>query len=247
MNLLSLTKVILVEPSGPLNLGSVARLCKNFGVNELRLVNPQCSKFDPEAKKMAVHGKEILENSKTFNSLIDAIADCKRVIASAGRIEKNSFSCIEPNTAFEELRKKDGLDSLGLVFGREDRGLSNKELELAHCVLSIPTEPSYPSLNLSHAVSIVLNDLKKTFKNKSLENYATTPKESLASPKDLNNYILDAEALLLEIGFLHTHTAKARMSKIRKLLTRAEIRSQEIALLRGMVHQIRWAIRSEKD
>ena len=79
--------VVLVEPSGSLNLGSVARLCQNFGINEMRLVAPRCKPEDPEAIKMAVRGKKVLKEAKQFSCLLDAIADCRRVVATCGRIE----------------------------------------------------------------------------------------------------------------------------------------------------------------
>ena len=86
-------KVILVEPNGPLNVGSVARLCSNFEVDELRIVSPRCDIFSLEAKKMALKGYKFLENCKIFDDLQKAIFDCDLVLASCGRIDinKNSF------------------------------------------------------------------------------------------------------------------------------------------------------------
>ena len=85
--------VILVEPKGPLNVGSVARLCSNFEVEELRIVSPKCDIFSLEAKKMALKGKKFLEKCKIFVNLEKAISDCDLVLASCGRIDvsKNSF------------------------------------------------------------------------------------------------------------------------------------------------------------
>ena len=86
-----LKALILVEPAGPLNVGSVARLCENFGIDELRLVSPRCDPEDPEAIRMAVRGKEILNNAKQFSSLIEAITDCKKVVAASGRRNENQI------------------------------------------------------------------------------------------------------------------------------------------------------------
>ena len=75
-------KVVLVEPAGPINVGSVARLCENFNIQELRLVSPRCNPTAPEALKMAVKGSSFLKNAQIFNCLIDAIQDCQKIIKS---------------------------------------------------------------------------------------------------------------------------------------------------------------------
>ena len=85
-------KLILVEPNGPLNVGSVARLCSNFEVDELRIVSPKCDIFSLEAKKMALKGQNFLENCKIFDDLQKAIFDCDLVLATCGRIEVNKDS-----------------------------------------------------------------------------------------------------------------------------------------------------------
>ena len=80
-------QVVLVEPAGPLNVGSVARLCANFGIEGLRLVAPRCDHLGDEARRMAVHGGELLSQASLFPSLEAALADCERVVATTGRIE----------------------------------------------------------------------------------------------------------------------------------------------------------------
>ena len=87
--------MVLVEPNGPINVGSIARLCSNFGVNELRIVSPQCNVFSLEVRKMALKGKKYLDNCKIFSSLEQAISDCDLVIASSGRIDLAKDSSFE--------------------------------------------------------------------------------------------------------------------------------------------------------
>ena len=241
------TKLILVEPSGPLNIGSVARLCENFGIKELRLVAPRCDPNDEEARRMAVKGKKILDKAKQYPSLLDAIGDCRRVIATTGRIDHGAIPLSPP----EEVIKWSGEASiespLALVFGREDSGLTNQELLLAQKVLTIATPSNYKSLNLSHSVAIVLNELSRSNQN----NLPITNKKANiqhpASPKQIEDCLNDAEALLLQIGFLYSHTSKARMSKLKALLQRAEVQPKEISLIRGIVRQMRWAINNQKS
>ena len=89
--------VVLVEPNGPLNVGSIARLCSNFDVNELRIVSPKCDIFSLEAKKMALKGQRYIDNCKIFNSIEQAIFDCDLVIATCGRIDlSNDIECESP-------------------------------------------------------------------------------------------------------------------------------------------------------
>jgi tRNA/rRNA methyltransferase len=79
--------LVLVEPAGPLNVGSVARLCANYAIAELRLVAPRCDPLDPQALLMAVHGRGMLESARRFATLAEALADCGRVVATSGRRE----------------------------------------------------------------------------------------------------------------------------------------------------------------
>ena len=237
------TTVVLVEPIGPLNLGSVARLCANFGVQELRLVSPRCDPADPEARRMAVHGGAMLEQAKQFSCLLDAVADCHRVVASCGRLDHGNIPLQTPEQAVSWLLESMGAAPVALVFGREDRGLTNEELQLAQRVLTLHSSHGYPSLNLSHAVAIVLHELQRCQEQGTFRGGQSAWPDP-ASPRQLDACLTDAQDLLLEVGFLLSHTAQARMAKVRGLLQRAAVRPEEVALLRGMVRQLRWAIHS---
>ncbi len=231
--------LVLVEPAGPLNVGSVARLCANFAIAELRLVAPRCNPLDPLALRMAVHGGPVLANARCFASLAEALADCGRVVATSGRREGEPLALQEPTEALGWLLAGRGAPA-AIVFGREDRGLSNGELLQAGRLLTLATGADYASLNLSHAVAVVLHDLQR------LRSAAPLPPAAEGEPAlrgALEATLADAEALLLEVGFLLPHTARARMAKLRGLLQRAQVRPGELALLRGMVCQLRWASR----
>ena len=150
-------KVVLVEPTGPINVGSVARLCENFGVHELRLVSPKCDYLALEAKKMAVRGAKILEKAKVYKDLNSALSDCSRIIATCGRKEHGEIPLNSNKDALSWAFRSERAETLALVFGREERGLSNEELLKANKVIRLNTSEHYPSLNLSHAVAIVLH------------------------------------------------------------------------------------------
>jgi tRNA/rRNA methyltransferase len=239
--------VVLVEPAGPLNVGSVARLCANFAIPQLRLVAPRCDHLGEEARRMAVHGEQLLETAQLYPDLAAALADCRRVVATSGRIETESLPLSTPGPALQWLRQgaEQHAETAALVFGREDRGLSNGELLQAGRVVRLATSEAYASLNLSHAVAICLHELQRcseasdVMPQESSPPGGTNPEPS--SRGALEAALADAEALLLEVGFLYPHTAEARMAKLRALLQRAQVSEAEVALLRGMVRQLRWA------
>lgn len=229
---------MLVEPAGPLNVGSVARLCANYGLAGLRLVAPRCDPLGEEASRMAVHGRPLLERAVTYPTLAAAVADCRRVVATSGRGEGEPLPPSGPGEALGWLAATEG--PTALVFGREDRGLSGEELLLAGRLLRIETGSAYGSLNLSHAVAIALHELQRL---RAAGPAALPPGASASSSGALQGLLADARALLLEVGFLLPHTARARMAKLGALLQRAEPSVAEVALLRGMVCQLRWASR----
>ena len=237
-------KLILVEPRGPLNVGSVARLCSNFEVEELRIVSPKCDIFSLEAKKMALKGQKFLEQCEVFDDLKKAIFDCDLVLASCGRIDVSKDLFFESSeNIFNWIFSFKRINNLAIIFGREDRGLTNSELLLANKTFNIPASMSNPSLNLSHAVSIVLYELNKYSKrnpNKELEVF------NLASSKQIHDSFEEVEELLLGVGYLLKHTSRAKISKFKNYVLRANTSMYEINTLRGIVHQINWFLKNSK-
>ena len=237
-------KVILVEPSGPLNVGSVARLCSNFEVEELRIVSPKCDIFSLDSKKMALKGQKYLCQCKIFDSLEKAIFDCDLVIASSGRIDVGKDLFFESSeNIFNWILSFEKINNLAIIFGREDSGLTNNELLLANRTFNIPTSQNNPSLNLSHAVSIVLYELNKSYKrnlNKELEVF------NLASSKQIHDSFEEIEEMLLRVGYLLKHTSKVKISKFKRFISRANTSTQEINVLRGIVRQINWFLNDIK-
>ena len=238
-------KLVLVEPAGSINVGSVARLCENFNVNELRLVSPKCDYLGQESKKMSVRGLKILEEAKVYKDLNSALSDCSRIIATCGRKDHGEIPLNSNKDALCWAFESEREETIALVFGREDRGLSNEELLKANKVISLNTSKNYPSLNLSHAVAIVLHQFNQFNELDLLKpNRETSHPANLITLEDCIN---DAGSLLLSIGFLMKHTYKAKMTKIKQLLIRAEIKDDEVALIRGIISQARWAIKNKND
>ena len=236
-------KIILVEPNGPINVGSIARLCSNFNVSELRIVSPNCDINSLESRKMSMKGVSYLENCMVYESLSNALLDCDLVLATYGR---KSLAKEERQTTLQEvsewINNFKNIKNLAIIFGREDRGLSNDELLLAQKVFTIETNNN-PSLNLSHAVSIVLYELNTNLNHKNINCKNVI---DLANPVHIDDTFKDLDKLLLKIGYLLPHTSKSKINKFRKYILKAETSKKELDTLRGIIHQINWALKNNE-
>ncbi len=233
-------KIILVEPNGPLNVGSVARLCANFNADELRIVSPKCDIFSEDSKKMALKAKVFIKKSNIYKTIPDSIVDCDLVVATYGRKSLSTEHCDQSISDLSKwILKQKKINNLAIIFGREDRGLTNDELLLAHKIVRINTSENYPSLNLSHAVSIMLYEVNKTF-TKELNN--DSKEIDLASSIQIKKSFEEIEDLLLKVGYLLDHTSHTKINKFKKYILRAETSKDELNIVRGIVKQIDWAL-----
>jgi len=263
-------RIVLVEPAGPINVGSVARVMKNMGLHHLVLVNPQCDPAGPEAWRMAVHGQEVLEAAQIVATLPEALVGCQRAAATTGRIHPQRHGLEMPEEVLPWLLAGETHAPLrtALIFGPEDRGLSNEELIHAQRWIRIPASDAYPSLNLAQAVAVCayllhrqVTALQGPWPGSSFPRLGASAQvgfagatgasdppsapASLDQPAQLDQidgFHQDLETLLLKIGYLYPHTAASRMAKLRQLLHRADPNSQELAMLRGILRQVNWAI-----
>jgi len=234
-------KIILVEPNGPINVGSIARLCSNFKVDQLRIVSPRCDIHSLEAKKMALKGFSYIQDSKIFNTLIDAISDCELTLASCGRIELSESRKIPLENISNWVKKFKNINNLAIIFGREDRGLTKKELLMAQKIFKIETDLNYPSLNLSHAVSIVLYELNRNPYKKINQKKINL---DIPTSKQIEESFNDIEKLLIETKYLLPHTSNAKINKFKEFILRSQTTKNELNTVRGMVHQINWALKN---
>ena len=193
---------------------------------------------------MAVKGQIYLDNCKFFDNLKDAISDCDLVLASCGRIDVSKNLFFESSEEiFSWILSFKKINNLAIVFGREDRGLTNNELLLANKTFNIPTSKKNPSLNLSHAVSIVLYELNRSSKRNSKKELEIF---NLASSKQIYDSFMEIEEMLLGVGYLLKHTSRAKISKFKNYILRANTSMNEINVLRGIVHQINWFLNNSK-
>jgi tRNA/rRNA methyltransferase len=225
-------RVILVEPLYSGNVGSVARVMKNFGFFELVLVSP--CELDMKARVMAVHAYEIIENARIEFSLRDAVRGSSIVACMTGNPGKTDnkhmrLPAVFPRRLKEKLTGKSGL--ISLVFGREDRGLANEELEMCDIIVNIPTNPDYPSMNLSHAVSVVLYELSDICGGATY----------LADHFDIELLYKHIDDVLEEIEYKEHKEDKTKLM-LRRILGRAELTGREVQTLRGILRRIQWKL-----
>lgn len=156
-------KIVLVRPVYEENIGLTARAMANFECKDLRLVKPECSWKTGKAKSRAMHGKQVLLKAKRFDSIEEATKDCSYAIATSARKggSRNAVSAAELSKRFGKSQAK-----VALVFGPEPSGLTNREIAECDFVASIPASKKYPTLNLSHAVCIMLYQLFSEKKEK---------------------------------------------------------------------------------
>ena len=246
--LLSQIKIILVEPAGALNVGSIARVMKNMGLQQLVLVNPQCDFQGEQARWMAVHGTDVLAAVQVVETLPEALQGCQRAIATTARSRSLPTNLETPATALPWLLDPE-ITNAALIFGPEDRGLSNTELNYAQRFVGIPANPEYPSLNLAQAVAVCAYELYQKAINLGATDITFAKKDEVlptpAAIDAMEGYYQHLETLLLQIGYLYPHTAKARMEKFRRLFNRANLSAEEVGMLRGILSQVELAIKSK--
>ena len=173
--------IIIAEPKYPGNVGAIARSMANFDFDNLILINP--CKLDDECYTRAMHAGKILNNSKIFPNFTEAIKDIDYLIATSSIESQNEKKHLRNAVVLQDFSDKifelDG--KIGLVFGREDYGLYNEEIAACDMILRIPTSEKYLSMNLSHAVTLVLYSLyiKKDFIPKERTNIGKIEKEKL--------------------------------------------------------------------
>jgi tRNA/rRNA methyltransferase len=186
---------------------------------------------------MAVHADDVLAAAATFPNLSDALADRTVTVGTTCRDGpyRNASQPLRETAA--ELASLAQSNSIALIFGPEDRGLTNEELMLCHHLITIPTAPEYPSLNLAQAVMVVAYEM-----NLALEtaNTATTPLEFVESSASEAMLARLADALL-SIGFLSDDNPDHIMFALRGIFGRSGLTAREVDILNGMTRQIRWA------
>jgi TrmH family RNA methyltransferase len=225
--------VVLVDPENPGNVGFVTRALANFGVQELRVVGDDIRE-DQFAQMFSVRAHHILDDARFYEQLDDALIDIDAAWAATARSGRN-HSVTRATVPLTELPDPNSLSGkVALVFGRESTGLFNDEIELCDLAFSIPASKEYPSLNLSHAVSITLYHIF----NKFAPEEPREPSEARAATwKEREQVYRFFDEVVDQLNLKEFRVPIAKQV-FRNLLGRAYMTGREVSTLTGVVRRI---------
>ncbi|MFU8844995.1 MAG: RNA methyltransferase [Bacteroidales bacterium] len=229
--------VVLVEPQGALNIGSVARAMMNFGFSDLRLVNPQADHLSDEARRMAVKAAPLLEKARIFGALPAALEDSQMTLGTTRRFGKYREDFLHPDEAGDFLLPWTQKGRAALLFGREDRGLLTSELDLCQRFITIPTNEDLPSMNLAQAAALCLYE---TARAAGRAQGKSSGRKRLASGKVLEGMYAHMRRTLLDIGFLDPQNPDHILRTFRRVLGRSGLNDREVRILHGLWSRIDW-------
>ncbi len=218
--------IYLVGLKIPENVGFIVRVMKNFGFEKLYLYD---CKVTTQSFKTASHARDILKNAVILRSFDEILDHVNMLIGTTG-VKAHSYERYVRKPIFtpEELRSflegKSG--EVAIAFGREDYGLFNEELELCHMLVSIPTNPEYPVMNVSHAVAVILYELSRG-------KYCDED-ENIVRARDIEKLVENFERLMLETWYPKHRIERTKIA-LRRILGRSLITKRELTVLHGIV------------
>lgn len=246
---------VLVRPNFLGNIGSIARVMKNFGFSNLYLVDPPRNYQDAEARKMAVGAFDILKKARVFESLDQALSNCHLTVATSScqyrtlipQYPRDIINILSDLDSTTDLFRHEA--SIAFVFGDERDGLANQEIDLSHHLLKIPVQPDFASLNLAQALGILAYELseaigfedkvKKDAGNPSLTAHTLVPHGELTALGQL------IDEVLALVAFTRPHNRQLIHNELSLALKRMHPTEREHALIRGALYKIRDKLRSK--
>lgn len=230
-------RFVLVEPQTPGNVGAAARALKNLGFGTLVLVAPRCDPRDDEACRLAVDAKDLLLAARVHDDLDSALEGTGAVFGTSALPGKHRRPHFRLDSLGPELRLRSAAGEIAFVFGREDRGLEDEELDRCTHLVRFLSSEEYPSFNLAQSVLLCAYTLRLALDGGEAE----PALEPSASHEEREAMYAHLEEALLAIGFLKQETARGMMRRIRRMLGRAELSSGDTKLVRGIARQALWA------
>lgn len=236
--------IVLVHTTHSGNIGGVARAMKNMGLGRLTLVAPR--EFpSAEAGWRAASAADVLESARVVATVEEAVADAQFIVGTSARERRIPWPVQDARQCGRRIYEHaQGAERVAVLFGREDRGLLNEELELCHLHCHIPTHESYASLNLAMAVQIVAYEIRM----RSLE--GSIPQEQdaewdapFATARDMAMFYDHLEQTLTDIGFLDPAAPRQLMRRMKRLFNRVRIDEMEMGMLRGMLAETQKRLR----
>lgn len=235
------TRIVLVQPSHPGNIGSAARAMKTMGFHDLVIVKPKRYPA-PEANMMAVGADDLLQQARIVETLDEAIADCSLVLGTSARDRSLPWPLVHPPKAAEIILGQAASVKTAILFGREDKGLKNEELQRCHHHIQIPANPEYSSLNLASAVQVLCYQLRMAFVDAS-EAPAKPDVEfgyddEMADSATMESFFQHMDVTLHDMEFLDRDTPNRVMPRMRRIFNRARVDLTELNILRGMLSKM---------
>ncbi len=228
-------RIVLVGTQHPGNIGSAARALKTMGLARLVLVAPEKALND-ESSALAAGADDVLNGAARFETLAEAVADCRLVLGCTARSRRIALDELLPRAAAERaVTEAVGGGEVALVFGRERTGLDNDELQLCHAAVHIPANPDYSSLNLAAAVQVLAYELRLALLDVAGPPEPTESRDPPASHAQLEGLFAQLGETLDAIDFHKGRAPESAMRKLRRLYLRAGLDEREVRLLRGIL------------
>jgi tRNA (cytidine32/uridine32-2'-O)-methyltransferase len=204
---------------------------KTMGLSHLCLVAP---KFFPHVKadEMASAALDVLGQATVFETMGDAIADCSLVVGTSARSRAIPWPMLSPREFAEKAVIEPGTSKIAVVFGREQSGLTNEELQLCHFHIQIPSNPDYSSLNIAAAVQVIAYELRVAA---ALDKTELAWEDEYVSAKDMQGFYDHLEQVLIQIDFLNPSVPRQLMPRLQRLFNRVRLERMELNILRGIL------------
>jgi len=229
-------RIVLVNTSHPGNIGGAARAMKNMGLAELYLVEPR-EYPAPRAVWRAAGARDVLANAKIVGSVDEAIKDCGLVIGTSARERRIPWPLINPRECGDKIWQEAKSHQVALLFGREDRGLTNSELQKCHYHVHIPSNPDYSSLNLATAVQVLSYEIRmaslarKDGKLPEMNEWD----QPLATADELELFHAHLATTMADLKFYDPDNPKQLLTRMRRLFNRTRMDKMEVSMLRGLL------------
>ena len=224
--------IVLVETSHPGNIGSAARAMKTMGLSELSLVNPKDFPSG-DANALSGNARDILDKAKIFKNLKDALIDSHHIFATSSRKRTITWPTYTPKEAALEIDTKlKESQKISIVFGREDRGLTNEELELTNSLIEIPANPEYPVLNLAMSVQVIAYEIFQLLDfNEEIE-WRDSPLATSDEVQHLITHFIDTAE---SIDVIDKSNPGKIIKRMQRMFTRLQPDKMETNFLRGFL------------
>ena len=219
----------------PGNIGSVARAMKTMGLSRLSLVNPRIFPSG-DANALSGNATDVLENANTYSSIKEAIKGSTFVYATSSRDRSIQWPILNASSAAEKICNEVNSDKeISIIFGKEDRGLTNTELEYANNLIEIPANPEYPVLNLAMSAQIICYEIFKFSNNNNVKEWRDYPEVNSEQLQRLINHFIDTA---VEIDVIDPDNPKKIISRIKRMFTRLQPDEMEASFMRGFLSGI---------